>query len=150
MSKKVEVGGDGNFGNFEDLFKTHTALSEQMPTGVSYNKQGKYLYSQFVHPGTTSRLPGTQDYGFSYEGLIKGKEDAFRIAQALETITSVTDFWEWSDREIGFIQGYAFAPTTPQTLRALATFELCPLMTFKAFTIVSPIESNELNKLAAL
>ncbi|MFM2061329.1 MAG: hypothetical protein RLZZ507_999 [Cyanobacteriota bacterium] len=100
MSKKIEVGGDGNFGNFEDLLKYYKTVSTQLPKGISFKKQGKYLYLQFVHPGTTSRLPGKVDYGFSYKGLIKAKEDAFRVAEKLDTITSVTDFWEWYEREI--------------------------------------------------
>jgi integrase len=53
-----------------------------------------------VHPGTDKRLPGKKDYGFSYEGLIKAKEDGFRVAQAIENITSVTNFWEWYEKEI--------------------------------------------------
>jgi hypothetical protein len=100
MSKTIEVGGNGNFEGFEDLLKFYQNTSKQLPKGISFKKDRKYLYLQFVHPGAEKRLPGKKDYGFSYEGLIKAKEDAFKIAQAIETITSVTNFWEWYEKEI--------------------------------------------------
>jgi hypothetical protein len=97
MSKNIELGGDGNFTNFEDLLKLYKELSKQMPDGISYKKQDKYLYLQFIHPGSDQRLPGKIDYGFTYEGLIKAKEAAFKIRHALNTITTTTVFWEWFD-----------------------------------------------------
>ncbi|MBE9058811.1 recombinase [Sphaerospermopsis sp. LEGE 08334] len=100
MSKNLEVGGEGNFSNFEDLLKYYKVASSQLPKGISYKKQGKYLYLQFVFPGESSRLPHKPDYGFSYEGLIKAKENAFRIAEKLDTLSSVTEFNEWYDKEI--------------------------------------------------
>ena len=100
MSKTLEVGGTGNYENFSDLINLYKSLSKQLPTGISFKKQGKYLYLQFIHPGTSQRLPGKFDYGFTYEGLVKAKEAAFKIRHALDTITTTTDFWEWYDREI--------------------------------------------------
>ncbi|TAE60695.1 MAG: recombinase [Nostocales cyanobacterium] len=100
MSKKIEVGGDGNFDGFQDLLKFYQNTSKQLSKGISFKRQGKYLYLQFIYPGETKRLPHKPDYGFSYESIIKAKENAHRIAYALDTITSVTEFTDWYNKEI--------------------------------------------------
>jgi hypothetical protein len=97
---KDQIGGNGNYGSFDDLLKTLSNVSKDMPKGISFKRQGSHLYLQFIHPGTNKRLPKPCGVQLTYDGIYEAKRKAFKIRTALDTMQSATEFWEWYDIEI--------------------------------------------------
>jgi hypothetical protein len=52
MSEIIEIGGNGNYSDFEDLLKTFKLVSKRLPTGIGFKrenqKSGTYLRFQFT------------------------------------------------------------------------------------------------------
>ncbi|MEA5578792.1 hypothetical protein [Anabaena sp. UHCC 0451] len=100
MSKDNLIGGNGNYGNYDDLLKTLQNVSKELPKGISFKKQGTHLYLQFIHPGVNKRLPKPCGVQLTFDGIYEAKRKAFKIKHALDTIQSATEFWDWYNKEI--------------------------------------------------
>jgi integrase len=102
MSENIEVGGTGNYSDFEDLLKIYRVASKRLPTGISFKrdtkKTGIYLSFQFVLGD--KRITRVTGCDFSEIGFVQALDKAVKIRHALDTITSVAQFDEWYENTI--------------------------------------------------
>jgi hypothetical protein len=84
----LEVGGTGNYSDFEDLLKIYRVVSKRLPTGISFKrdtkKTGIYLSFQFVLGD--KRITRVTGCDFSEIGFVQALDKAVKIRHALDTI----------------------------------------------------------------
>ncbi len=97
MSEIIEVGGTGNYSDFEDLLKIFTTVSKRLPTGIDFKRDTKEtgIYFSFQFDLAGKRVSRASGCDFSEIGFIQALDKAVKIRHALDTIMSVTQFEEW-------------------------------------------------------
>ncbi|MGC9424205.1 hypothetical protein [Vibrio sp.] len=104
--KPPTVGGDGlydeSYQKFLTVYDTHKG---DCPRGVRLKLQkgatGQYhLYLQFKHPGTGKRAPRPCGVDCTPMGVVKAIDKAHKVKEALDTIPTVSEFWDWYDESI--------------------------------------------------
>ncbi|MDD1416702.1 hypothetical protein MEN41_19390 [Dolichospermum sp. ST_con] len=102
MSEIIEIGGNGNYSDFEDLLKNFKLVSKRLPTGIGFKrenqKSGTYLRFQFTLGD--KRVTRASGCDFSEIGFVQALDKAIKIRHALDTITSITQFEEWYEQTI--------------------------------------------------
>ena len=99
------VGGKGNYDESYDRFlKAYQDFKGECPKGVTLKLQKsgtRYnLLLQFKQPPTGKRLPKTANLECTPQGVIDGVKKAKLVSEALGTITSTSEFWDWYDTTI--------------------------------------------------
>jgi hypothetical protein len=89
---KHEVG-------YETLLKDWQVYKKQVPRGVSLVKGSGSIYLQFKTPNT-SRSKYKCSCSFSIDGMIDAVRKAHKVAEALKSLTSEVEFWNWYNKEI--------------------------------------------------
>ncbi|GAB4535879.1 MAG: hypothetical protein Tsb0014_23200 [Pleurocapsa sp.] len=94
LSKKYnyEIG-------YETLLDEFKRYQKQTPKGVSLVQSGKFVKLQFK---TTNKTRSKYDCNctFTLDGIRDAYSKACKVAEALKTIDSETEFWQWYDKEI--------------------------------------------------
>ncbi|BAI90783.1 hypothetical protein [Limnospira platensis] len=99
------VGGKGNYDdNYTRFLKAYQDFKGGCPKGVTLKLQKtgvRYnLLLQFKQPPTGKRLPKTANLECTPQGVIDGVKKAKLVSEALGTITSASEFWDWYDKTI--------------------------------------------------
>ncbi|MFO7092259.1 hypothetical protein B9R42_24745, partial [Arthrospira platensis PCC 7345] len=99
------VGGKGNYDeSYARFLKAYQDFKGECPRGVSLKLQKsgtRYnLLLQFKQPPTGKRLPKTANLECTPQGVIDGVKKAKLVSEALGTITSASEFWNWYDATI--------------------------------------------------
>ncbi|AMW31348.1 hypothetical protein [Arthrospira platensis] len=99
------VGGKGNYDeSYARFLKAYQDFKGECPKGVTLKLQksgARYnLLLQFKQPSTGKRLPKTANLECTPEGVIDGVKKAKLVSEALGTITSASEFWDWYDKTI--------------------------------------------------
>ncbi|MBS0015278.1 MAG: recombinase [Arthrospira sp. SH-MAG29] len=99
------VGGKGNYDeSYTRFLKAYQDFKGECPRGVSLKLQksgDRYnLLLQFKQPPTRKRLPKTANLECTPQGVIDGVKKAKLVSEALGTITSASEFWDWYDKAI--------------------------------------------------
>ncbi|MDT9313016.1 recombinase [Limnospira sp. Paracas R14] len=99
------VGGKGNYdGGYARFLKAYQDFKGECPRGVTLKLQKtgvRYnLLLQFKQPPTGKRLPKTANLECTPEGVIDGVKKAKLVSEALGTISSASEFWDWYDKTI--------------------------------------------------
>jgi hypothetical protein len=84
---------------YESLLSDFKRYQKQTPRGVGMAKKGQGIYLQFKTPNT-ARKQYACGCSFTLDGIIDAVRKASRVAEALKSITSEVEFWEWYDKEI--------------------------------------------------
>lgn len=101
-----KVGGNGlydeSYQKFLSVYDTHRG---DCPRGVRLKLQkekgGYYnLYLQFKQPGTDRRSSKPCGVDCTPKGVIEAVEKAHKVRTALDTIPTVSEFWQWYDENI--------------------------------------------------
>jgi hypothetical protein len=84
---------------YAELFVDFERYQKQAPKGVNLRRNRNTINLKFKI-GDKQR----KDYGcnctFTLDGMVSALSKAHKVAEALKTFTSETEFWEWYDREI--------------------------------------------------
>ena len=83
----------------ESLLKDFKRYKKQSPRGVTLVKISNNIYLQFKI-GDRSRSKYGCNCTFTLDGMVSALSKAQRVANALITFTSESQFWEWYEREI--------------------------------------------------
>ncbi|MGI0497266.1 site-specific integrase [Limnospira platensis] len=99
------VGGKGNYDeSYARFLKAYQDFKGECPKGVTLKLQktgARYnLLLQFKQPPTGKRLPKTANLECTPQGVIDGVRKAKLVSEALGTITSASEFWDWYDATI--------------------------------------------------
>ncbi|MGI0496888.1 recombinase [Limnospira platensis] len=99
------VGGKGNYDeSYARFVKAYQDFKGECPKGVTLKLQksgARYnLLLQFKQPPTGKRLPKTANLECTPQGVIDGVKKAKLVSEALGTITSASEFWDWYDATI--------------------------------------------------
>lgn len=99
------VGGKGNYDeSYARFLEAYQDFKGECPRGVSLKLQKsgtRYnLLLQFKQPPTAKRLPKTANLECTPQGVIDGVRKAKLVSEALGTITSASEFWDWYDKTI--------------------------------------------------
>lgn len=79
-----------------DDFKRY---QNQSPKGVSLKRNRNTINLQFKI-GDTDRKPYGCNCSFTLDGMVSALSKAHKVAEALKTFTSESEFWEWYEKEI--------------------------------------------------
>jgi hypothetical protein len=79
-----------------DDFKRY---QNQSPKGVSLKRNRNTINLQFKI-GDTDRKPYGCNCSFTLDGMVSALSKAHKVAEALKTFTSESEFWEWYNKEI--------------------------------------------------
>ncbi len=102
MSENIEVGGTGNYSDFENLLKTFKLVSKRLPTGIGFKRENQKsaTYLRFQFTLGDKRVTRASGCDFTEIGFVQALDKAVKIRHALDTITSVTQFDEWYEQTI--------------------------------------------------
>ena len=84
---------------YESLLSDFKRYKKQSPRGVTLVKVSNNIYLQFKI-GDRSRSKYSCNCSFTLDGMVSALSKAQKVSEALKTITSESEFWEWYDREI--------------------------------------------------
>jgi hypothetical protein len=84
---------------YESLLSDFSRYQKQTPRGVGMAKKGQNIYLQFKTPNT-ARKQYACGCSFSLDGMVNALSKSKRVAEALKSISSEVEFWEWYDKEI--------------------------------------------------
>jgi hypothetical protein len=84
---------------YEGLLKDFERYQEQSPRGVGLVRKGKAIALQFK-VGNGNRKQHGCNCSFTLDGMVSALSKAHKVASALKTFTSETEFWEWYEKEI--------------------------------------------------
>ena len=84
---------------YETLLADFKRYQKQSPRGVSLRRTGNNIYLKFKVGNKTRK-----DYGcncsFTLDGMVSALSKARKVAEALKSFTSESEFWEWYNYEI--------------------------------------------------
>ena len=89
---KHEIGYEGLLNDFKRYQK-------QTPSGISLKRNRNTINLQFK-VGNTHRKPYGCNCSFTLDGMVSALSKAGKVADALKSFESETQFWEWYHREI--------------------------------------------------
>jgi hypothetical protein len=94
MSKKYnyEIG-------YETLLDEFNKARKKTPKGVALARKSSGIYLQFK---TTNKVRAQYacNCAFTLDGIDEAVKKARKVAEALKTIDSESEFWQWYDKEI--------------------------------------------------
>ncbi|MGL6339438.1 MAG: hypothetical protein ACRC80_09895, partial [Waterburya sp.] len=94
------MGTDYNYEiGYETLRKDFERYQKQSPKGVSLqNKRNSTIVLKFkVNDKAKSKGCNCK---FTLDGMVEALKKSHKVAEALKSFTSETEFWQWYDREI--------------------------------------------------
>ena len=83
---------------YETLLVDFKRYQKQTPKGISMSRKGTNIYFKFTVG--SKRGEYACNCTFTLDGMVLALSKAHKVAKALKTITSESEFWEWYDREI--------------------------------------------------
>ncbi|NJO96092.1 MAG: hypothetical protein HC764_08715 [Pleurocapsa sp. CRU_1_2] len=84
---------------YESLLKDFERYQKQTPKGVGMARKGQNIYLQFKTPNT-ARKPYACGCTFSLDGMVDALKKSNKVAEALKSLVSEVEFWDWYDKEI--------------------------------------------------
>ncbi len=84
---------------YESLLADFKRYQKQSPRGVSLRRNRNTINLQFKI-GDAKRKPYGCNCTFTLDGMASALSKAHKVANALKTFTSESEFWEWYDKEI--------------------------------------------------
>jgi hypothetical protein len=84
---------------YETLLKDFDRYKKRCPKGITLTKESNGIYLQFKI-GSKPRSKYGCNCTFTLDGMISALSKAHKVAEALKSFTSETEFWEWYDKEI--------------------------------------------------
>jgi ribosomal protein S19E (S16A) len=84
---------------YETLLSDFKRYQKQTPRGVGMAKKGQNIYLQFKTPNT-ARKQYACGCSFTLDGMVDALRKSNKVAEALKSFTSETEFWQWYDKEI--------------------------------------------------
>ena len=84
---------------YESLLSDFKRYQKQCPRGISLKKNRNTINLQFKI-GDAKRKPYGCNCTFTLDGMVSALSKAHKVADALKTFTSESEFWEWYDKEI--------------------------------------------------
>jgi hypothetical protein len=84
---------------YEALLKDFDRYKKRCPRGITLTKESNGIYLQFKI-GDKPRSKYGCNCTFTLDGMISALSKAHKVADALKSFTSETEFWEWYDKEI--------------------------------------------------
>ena len=102
------IGGSGIYTGYEAVIESADKvkakckeLKGSMPKGISFKVQSnKYLYLQWDSPVTGGRTTKKANVPFNEMGVYQARDKAWKIKDALDKISTVSEFDDWYKREI--------------------------------------------------
>jgi hypothetical protein len=84
---------------YEALLKDFERYQKQSPRGVGLTRKGNAIVLQFK-VGNANRKQYGCNCSFTLDAMVSALSKAHKVADALKSFTSETEFWEWYDKEI--------------------------------------------------
>jgi hypothetical protein len=84
---------------YEALLFDFKRYQKQTPRGVGMAKKGQNIYLQFKTPNT-ARKQYSCGCSFTLDGMVDALKKTNKVAEALKSLASETEFWQWYDKEI--------------------------------------------------
>jgi integrase len=84
---------------YEALLKDFERYRKQSPKGVNLTRDRSSILLQFK-VGSKSRSKYSCNCSFTLDGMVSALSKAHKVAEALKSFTSESEFWEWYDREV--------------------------------------------------
>ena len=84
---------------YESLLTDFNRYQKQSPRGVSMRRTGNNIYLKFKI-GDKPRKDYACNCSFTLDGMVSALSKAHKVSEALKTLKSESEFWEWYDREI--------------------------------------------------
>jgi hypothetical protein len=84
---------------YETLLSDFKRYQKQTPRGVGMAKKGQNIYLQFKTPNT-ARKQYACGCPFTLDGMVDALKKTNKVAEALKSLASETEFWQWYDKEI--------------------------------------------------
>ncbi|OCQ97532.1 hypothetical protein BCD67_24735 [Oscillatoriales cyanobacterium USR001] len=98
-----KIGGSGTFNTYEDViaFWVKQTSDKTGHKGVGLKREkNSTINLQFVDPATGKRINKACGEKFTERGILAAKDKAIKVANALNTFTSASQFWDWYDSTI--------------------------------------------------
>jgi hypothetical protein len=84
---------------YPELFTDFERYQKQTPKGVSLqNKRNQTILLRFKVNGNAKAMGC--NCTFTLDGMVSALSKAHKVAEALKSFTSESEFWEWYDKEI--------------------------------------------------
>lgn len=84
---------------YETLLSDFKRYQKQTPRGVGLARKAQNIYLQFKTPNT-ARKQYACGCSFTLDGMVEALKKSNKVAGALKSFTSETEFWQWYDKEI--------------------------------------------------
>ncbi len=84
---------------YETLLSDFKRYQKQTPRGVGMAKKGQNIYLQFKTPNA-ARKQYACGCTFTLDGMVEALKKSKQVAEALKTLNSEVEFWQWYDKEI--------------------------------------------------
>lgn len=84
---------------YESLLSDFKRYQKETPRGVGMTRKGQNIYLQFKTPNT-ARKPYACGCTFTLDGMVEALSKSKKVAEALKSLISEVEFWQWYDKEI--------------------------------------------------
>lgn len=84
---------------YESLLSDFKRYQKETPRGVGMTRKGQNIYLQFKTPNT-ARKPYACGCTFTLDGMVEALSKSKKVAEALKSLVSEVEFWDWYDKEI--------------------------------------------------
>jgi hypothetical protein len=84
---------------YESLLSDFKRYQKETPRGVGMTRKGQNIYLQFKTPNT-ARKPYACGCTFTLDGMVEALSKSKKVAEALKSLISEVEFWDWYDKEI--------------------------------------------------
>lgn len=84
---------------YEGLLSDFKRYQKETPRGVGMTRRGQNIYLQFKTPNT-ARKPYACGCTFTLDGMVEALSKSKKVAEALKSLISEVEFWDWYDKEI--------------------------------------------------
>jgi len=92
---------EGKYTDYKDLLDFFSRKKKECPKGVTLKlEKQKYLSLQFVFPDTKKRGAKSCNVQFTDIGIVQAVDKAHKVREALDTVKTASEFWDWYNKEI--------------------------------------------------